>query len=65
VVFTDIGDVESGVRLGTIRSSVGAGVRLTLPFLSQVPLAIDFAVPLTKSGEDDKQLISFSLGISQ
>ncbi|MDB5289112.1 MAG: hypothetical protein JWL69_353 [Phycisphaerales bacterium] len=65
VVFTDIGDVESGVRLGTIRSSVGAGVRLTLPFLSQVPLAIDFAVPITKSGEDDKQLISFSLGISQ
>ncbi|MDB5333464.1 MAG: hypothetical protein JWP03_4615 [Phycisphaerales bacterium] len=65
VVFTDVGDIESGVRLGTIRSSVGAGVRLTLPFLGQAPLAIDFAVPITKSGEDDKQLISFSLGFSQ
>jgi outer membrane protein insertion porin family len=62
VVFTDIGDVESEVRLGTIRSSVGAGVRLVLPFLGQTPLAIDFAVPITKGREDNTQLISFSLG---
>lgn len=65
VVFTDVGDVESGFRLGTIRSSVGAGVRLILPFLGQTPLAIDFAVPVTKANQDDKQLISFSLGFSQ
>lgn len=65
VVFTDVGDVESDVRLGTIRTSVGAGIRLMLPFLNQTPIAIDFAVPLTSNRQDDKQLISFSLGFSQ
>jgi outer membrane protein insertion porin family len=62
VVFSDFGTVESDVRIGTIRSSVGAGIRLTLPFLGQVPIAIDFAVPVTKDDEDDTQIISFSLG---
>lgn len=65
VVFTDIGDVEPDVRIGTIRSSVGAGVRLILPFLGQTPLAIDFALPITKSRQDDTQLISFSFGFIQ
>jgi outer membrane protein insertion porin family len=65
VVFTDIGDVESDVRLGTIRTSVGSGIRLVLPFLGQTPIAIDFAVPLNSNRRDDKQLISFSLGFSQ
>ena len=49
VVFADVGDFESQFRLGTIRSSVGAGIRLVLPFLGQTPLAIDFAVPVTKA----------------
>jgi len=65
VVFTDIGDVESEFHFGTIRSSVGAGVRLILPFLGQTPLAIDFALPVTKAREDNTQLISFSLGFAQ
>ena len=62
VVFSDFGDVESQPHLGTIRSSVGAGIRLTLPFLGQAPLAIDFAVPLSRAENDNAQLISFSLG---
>lgn len=65
VVFTDVGTVEDSATIGTIRSSVGAGIRLTLPFLGQVPVAIDFAYPITKSSEDDTQWISFSLGITQ
>jgi outer membrane protein insertion porin family len=65
VIFTDVGDVESSVRLGTIRASIGAGVRLQLPFLGQTPIAIDFGVPLTSNREDDRQLVSFSLGFSQ
>jgi outer membrane protein insertion porin family len=64
VVFTDAGDVESSVRFGTIRSSVGAGIRLTLGFLGKAPLAIDFAVPVTKNSEDETQLISFSFGFT-
>jgi outer membrane protein insertion porin family len=65
VVFTDFGTVEEDFELGTIRSSVGAGVRLVLPFLGQAPLAVDFAVPLTKDDEDETQLISFSFGFTQ
>lgn len=65
VVFTDAGDVESDVRFGTIRTSVGAGIRLTLPFLGQVPLAVDFGVPVTKSSQDNTEVLSFSFGLLQ
>ncbi len=64
VVFSDFGDVETDVRIGTIRSSVGAGIRLVLPFLGQTPIALDFAVPITKDSQDDTQIISFSLGFN-
>ncbi len=65
VVFTDVGTVEPDFEIGTIRASVGAGIRLVLPILGQVPIAIDFAVPISKDSNDDTQLISFSLGFSQ
>jgi outer membrane protein insertion porin family len=65
VVFVDAGDVEPDIQLGTIRTSVGAGVRVLLPFLGQTPLAVDFAVPVTKDDQDDEQLISFSFGFIQ
>src|SRR5439155_10295686 len=51
VLFTDFGDVESDVRFGTIRTSIGAGIRLTLPFLGQTPIALDFAIPITKDDQ--------------
>ena len=65
VVFGDAGDIESGVRFGTIRTSVGAGVRLTLPFLGQVPLAVDFGFPITKGSQDNTEVVSFSFGLLQ
>ena len=65
VVFTDVGTVEPDLELGTIRWSVGAGIRLVLPILGQVPIAIDFAVPISKDSKDDTQFISFSLGFTQ
>jgi outer membrane protein assembly factor BamA len=65
VVFTDFGTVEPDLRLSTLRVSVGAGIRFILPFLGQIPIAIDFAVPVMKDDQDDKQLISFSFGFSQ
>jgi outer membrane protein insertion porin family len=64
VVFADAGTVESDLEFGKIRTSVGAGVRLTLPIFGQLPLAIDFAVPLTKDDQDDTRFISFSLGFA-
>lgn len=65
VVFTDFGTVERDVRLGTVRASVGTGVRFVLPFLGQIPIAIDFAIPVVKDDQDDTQVISFSFGFSQ
>lgn len=65
VVFTDVGAVEPDLKIGTIRSSVGAGIRLTLPMLGRVPIALDFALPLSKSDEDDTRIFSFSLGFFQ
>jgi outer membrane protein assembly factor BamA len=64
VVFADAGMVEPDVRLGTIRTSIGTGIRLSLPLFGTTPVAIDFALPLSKNSEDDTQIISFSLGIT-
>ncbi|HUO10715.1 MAG TPA: outer membrane protein assembly factor BamA [Phycisphaerae bacterium] len=63
VVFTDVGDYESDIKIGTVRSDVGAGVRITIPFFGQLPLALDFAIPVTKANHDKTQIVSFSLGI--
>lgn len=65
VIFTDAGTVEEDFEIGTIRASAGAGVRLTLPILGQVPIAVDFAFPFAKDDDDDTQVVSFSLGINQ
>lgn len=62
VVFTDVGDVESNLEIGTIRSSIGTGIRLSLPILGQAPIALDFAYPITKDRSDNTRIISFSFG---
>jgi outer membrane protein assembly factor BamA len=65
VVFADAGTVEEDFKFGTIRTSVGFGVRLTLPIFGQLPLALDFGIPITKDDQDDTRYISFSLGYVQ
>src|SRR5581483_8939988 len=65
VIFSDVGTVEPDVEIGTIRSSIGAGLRLTLPILGRIPIALDFAIPISKNSQDDTQFFSFSLGISR
>jgi outer membrane protein insertion porin family len=65
VVFSDQGTVEEDFEITKYRVSVGAGIRLVLPFLGQAPLSLDFAVPINKDDQDEDQLISFSFGFSQ
>ncbi|HEV7300201.1 MAG TPA: BamA/TamA family outer membrane protein [Tepidisphaeraceae bacterium] len=65
VVFADAGTVEEEFEVDTIRSSAGFGFRLTLPVFGQLPLAVDFAVPLSKDDLDEVQYISFSFGFLQ
>ncbi len=64
VVFTDFGTVEPGIRIHTIRDSVGAGVRVTIPQLGfSRPLAFDIAFPVLKGNNDIKSIFSFGVGI--
>jgi len=65
VVFTDVGDVESDARIGVIRSSVGAGFSIILPFLNNAPLDVYYAVPMSSGPHDKHQRISFDFGITQ
>ncbi len=66
VVFIDAGDVEPNVHLGVLRTSVGVGIRLIVPFLStNAPIALDFGVPVTRSSLDKIQVISFSVGLTR
>ncbi len=65
VLFTDVGTVQSDVQIGTLRSAVGFGFRITLPFFGQLPMALDFAFPITKDDQDDTRFFSFALGLTQ
>lgn len=64
VVFVDTGTVESDVQINTMRVAAGGGIRMVIPFLGQVPIAIDFAWPLIEDDKDETQVVSFSLGIT-
>ena len=62
VIFVDAGTVESDAEFGTIRTAAGFGIRLTLPFFGQLPIALDFGFPMTKDDQDDTRIFSFALG---
>lgn len=64
VVFVDAGTVETNIEINTMRVAVGGGIRMVIPFLGQVPIAVDFAWPLVEDEKDETQVISFSLGIT-
>jgi outer membrane protein insertion porin family len=63
VVFVDVGTVESDLTISKIRSDAGAGVRLTLPFLGGLPIAIDLAYPISRKDGDRTQVFSIALGL--
>jgi len=61
VIFIDSGTVQDDIGISEYRVSVGAGIRLRVPFLGQVPFAIDVAFPILKEDGDEEQLFSFDL----
>jgi outer membrane protein assembly complex protein YaeT len=63
VAFVDHGTVESRVSIKDYRVSVGTGLRISVPALGPLPLALDFAVPLNKAPGDHRQLFNFSMGL--
>jgi len=62
VTFLDMGSVDDDFQIEAWRASIGFGVRLTLDFFGPIPMAFDFALPVSKASEDDTQIFSFSLG---
>jgi outer membrane protein insertion porin family len=65
VAFTDFGTVDEDVSLDKFRVAVGAGLRVTVPGMGPVPIALDWAVPVVKQDFDRDQLFSFYIGINR
>ncbi|MFO8013241.1 MAG: outer membrane protein assembly factor BamA [Phycisphaerae bacterium] len=64
VLFLDTGTVEETIEISTWRAAVGAGIRFTVPFFGPVPFALDFGFPISKDGDDEEEVFSFSIGTS-
>ncbi len=60
VTFVDFGSVEDSFSslFGNTRASVGAGLRIKLPFLGPVPIALDFAAPFLDHSGDNTEIVS-------
>lgn len=65
VAFSDFGTVDNDVSLDKFRVSVGAGLRITVPGMGPVPIALDWAVPVVRQDFDRDQLFSFYIGINR
>jgi RNA polymerase sigma factor (sigma-70 family) len=62
VVFVDSGTVEQKVEINNYRVSAGFGVRFEVPMLGPLPIALDFAFPLTKGSTAPEWPLHFYLG---
>lgn len=62
VGFVDSGTVESDVEINNYRVTAGLGMRIVVPALGPLPIALDFGVPIVKAPQDREQIFSFWLG---
>lgn len=62
VTFLDMGTVEDDIGITDWRAAVGFGIRLVVDYFGPIPMAFDFAWPISKNDDDDTQVFSFSLG---
>lgn len=63
VLFVDTGTVVDDPGFEDYRVSVGAGVRLRIPALSNAPLAFDFGIPIVSEETDQQRTFSFSIDL--
>ncbi len=63
VGFCDTGTVESDIsKINNYRVSLGVGLRLIVPMMGQVPIALDFGFPINKAPGDQVQNFNFWVG---
>ena len=61
-LFVDTGTVSESIsKWGRYRVAPGIGMRISIPMLGPAPLALDFAFPISKDDEDQKEIFSFSI----
>lgn len=63
VTFLDHGTVERSVAIRDYRVSAGFGFRLNVPAMGPLPIALDFAFPITQMPGDVRQMFSFYVGM--
>ena len=58
--FLDSGTIDTG----RYRAAIGAGIEISIPQLlgTRVPMRFEFATPLAKDEEDERQVFSFYMG---
>jgi outer membrane protein assembly complex protein YaeT len=61
--FCDHGTVERRFGIKDYRVAVGTGLRLNIPALGPLPLAIDVAFPLNMGPNDHRQTVNISVGV--
>ena len=62
VGFIDTGTVEPTIGIDNYRVAAGVGMRITVPMMGPVPIALDFGFPIVQAATDNKQLFSFWVG---
>jgi outer membrane protein insertion porin family len=67
VAFVDYGTIERNIEIkgDNFRVAPGLGLRIAVPALGPAPLAFDFAYPVAHADTDDRQLFSFSMGLTR
>lgn len=63
VTFLDSGTVESKASIHDYRVSAGVGLRITVPMMGPVPIALDFGFPIVRAQSDREQIFSFWVGL--
>lgn len=61
VTFLDSGTVESKASIRDYRVSAGFGLRINVPMMGPVPIALDFGFPIVRAATDRTQLFSFGI----
>lgn len=61
-VFIDVGKADNSLGFSRMRASVGAGVKINLPFFGRMTIGLDFGFPIRKEPDDDTKFISINVG---
>jgi outer membrane protein insertion porin family len=61
-VFLDVGKADNSLGLRRMRASIGAGLRITLPFFGRMSIGLDFGIPLRKEKGDETKFIGINIG---